>query len=493
MTDLLRGTVATTGRCRRLLGRAILAPAASVLLLGTAGTAPMVGPAVAASPDLTMVAAARYTVQPTKHRVHVTIDVRATNHRSDTVIRRYYVDSASLAVLPRTSGFTVSAVGSTAHPSVRVSSRSASQTLLAISFGTKLGSGRTLTLRLSFDLVDRGGSATRTVRVGTSLATFPVWAYGSAGTGGGSVSVALPPGYRMTSQGGSLKGPSTDAAGNHVYTSGSLAAPLTWAAYVVADRAGAYRETPLSLTVAGAPMAVVVRAWQDDAAFGSRMATLERKALPALGGLIGIPAPSGTAPLAVEEAIAQALGGYASSYDPGSGRIIVAYDAAPGIVLRQSAHAWFNQTLVADRWAAEGFAGYYAAIVAPTLKVALPAMPLTKALQAARIPLNAWIGVGRTPTKADAFAEAASIQLATLIAKRAGPAGLTAVWQAAASGEMADLPIHASATSGAAAPGGAAASGSAAAPGIAAAPDWRGMLDLLETRTGQSYDDLWRA
>ncbi|MFI5225761.1 MAG: hypothetical protein ACHQ3P_03700, partial [Candidatus Limnocylindrales bacterium] len=80
-----------------------------------------------------------------------------------------------------------------------------------------------------------------------------------------------------------------------------------------------------------------------------------------------------------------------------------------------------------------------------------------------------------------------------LIAKRAGPAGLTAVWQAAASGEMADLPIHASAISGAAAPGGAAASGSAAAPGIAAAPDWRGMLDLLETRTGQSYDDLWRA
>ncbi len=495
MTDRLRGTVATTGRYRRLVGRAILASVAAALLLGLAGTAPMVGPAAAASPDVTMVAAARYTIQPTKHRVHVSVDLRATNYRSDTVIRRYYVDAASLAVLPGTSGFTVAALGSTAHPSVQVSSRTSSQTLLAISLGTKLGSGRTITLRLSFDLVDRGGSATRNVRVGTSFATFPVWAYGSAGTGGGSVSVSLPAGYRMTSQGGSLKGPSTDSAGNQTYTSGSLAAPLTWAAYIVADRAGAYRETPLSPTVAGAPMAVVVRAWPDDAAFGSRIAALEKKALPALGKLIGVPAPGEASPLAIEEAITQALGGYASIYDPGSGRILVAYDAAPGVVLRESAHAWFNQSLVADRWAAEGFAGYYAATIAPTLNVALPATPLTKALQAARIPLNAWTGGGRTPTKSDAYAEAASIQLATLIAKRAGPAGLTAVWQAAASGEMADLSPAGTVTSGAtpgAATSGAGSPGAAAAPSSGGAPDWRGLLDLLETRTGQPYDDLWR-
>ena len=27
----------------------------------------------------------------------------------------------------------------------------------------------------------------------------------------------------------------------------------------------------------------------------------------------------------------------------------------------------------------------------------------------------------------------------------------------------------------------------------AAPPDWRGLLDLLEDRTGKMYDDLWRA
>jgi len=453
---------------------------AVAVLLGLSASSPLVAPTEAATPDLTIVAAARYTVVPAKHRVHVTVDLHLVNHSTDSVIHRYYVDRAPLAVLPGTSGFTVTAAAATIHPTVRVSSRTSAQTLLSIGLGTQLGSGKSLDLHLAFDLVDKGGSATRTVRIGSSLATFPVWAFGTSGTGGGSASVSVPAGYRMTAQGGPLHGPKTDSAGNQVWTSGSLAAPLTYAAYVVADRPGAYKETPLSLTVAGGPMAVVVRAWQDDPAFGTRVAALEKKVLPALGRLIGVPAPSGTTPLDVEETLDRALGGYAAEYDPSAGRIALAYDAASGAILRQSAHAWFNGELVADRWAAEGFAGYYAAAAAPSLKVSLPATPLTKALQASRIPLNAWVGEGRTDPKTDAYAEAASIQLATLIAKRAGQAGLTAVWKAAAAGEMADLPVHGGTT---------AVAGSA---DTASAPDWRGLLDLLETRTGQSYTDLWR-
>jgi hypothetical protein len=446
-------------------------------------SAPLTTSTAAASPDLTIVAAARYTVVPAKHRVHVTVDLHLVNHATDSVIHRYYVEQAPLAVLPGTSNFTVTATSSKVHPTVRASSRTSTQTLLSIGLGTQLGSGKALDLRLAFDLVDKGGSATRTVRIGSSLATFPVWAFGTAGTGGGSASVSLPAGYRMSAQGGPLHGPKTDSAGNQVWTSGSLAAPLTYAAYVVADRPGAYKETPLSLTVAGGPMAVVIRAWQDDPSFGTRVAALEKKILPALGGLIGVPAPSGATPLAVEETLDRALGGYAAEYDPSAGRIALAYDAASGAILRQSAHAWFNGELVADRWAAEGFAGYYAAAAAPSLKVSLPAMPLTKTLQASKIPLNAWVGEGRTDPKTDAYAEAASIQLATLIAKRSGLAGLSAVWKAAAAGEMADLPVH----------GGTSTAGSTDTPtDTPSAPDWRGLLDLLETRTGQSYTDLWR-
>ena len=60
-------------------------------------------------------------------------------------------------------------------------------------------------------------------------------------------------------------------------------------AYVLADRPGAYRSTPVNVTTGGATYSVVVRSWQDDAAFGSRTAALLRKALPALGTLIGVP------------------------------------------------------------------------------------------------------------------------------------------------------------------------------------------------------------
>ena len=459
--------------------------AAVGLTLGGAASGLVVPAADAATPDLTMVAAARYDVQPDHHRVHVTVNLSATNHRTDTVIRRYYVDHAFLAVLPGTTGFKVTATGSTAKPGVSVSSRTKSQVLLRIGFGTKLGSGKTLQLKLTFDLPDPGGSATRLVRVGDTLATFPVWAFGTTGAAGGAVTVSLPAGFKVEVQGGALHGPTTGAGGTQVYTSGPLSKPLTYVAYVVADRPGAYVETPLSLTVSGDPLSVVVRAWKDVAAFGKRTATLVSAGLPALGDLIGIPVPGagaadGTA-LSVEEAITRAAGGYAALYDVAGQRIVVAYDALPGVVLHEAAHAWFNTALVADGWAAEGFASYYASLAAAKAKVTISPQPLTKAILAAKIPLNAWDGSGRPDPAVETYVRAASLNLARLIATRAGPVGMTTVWKAIVAGEQPDLQVGA----GPGAPG-----GSPEAPPVA--PDWRGLLDLLETRTSGSYTDLWR-
>ncbi|MHB8459829.1 MAG: M1 aminopeptidase family protein [Candidatus Limnocylindrales bacterium] len=449
-------------------------------IVGAAGMLPAVVPvAAAATPDLTIVSAATYDVRPDRHLVHVTVALRATNRHADTVIRRYFVDHAILSLQPGTSGFAVTAVGSTVHPTVRTTSRTASQTLVSIAFGTQLGSGRTIALRLTFDLVDRGGEATRNLRVGQSLVTFPVWAFGTAATPGSTVAVTVPTGYAVEVVGGPLTGPTTDPGGLQRYASGPLAQPLTYAAYVIGTAPGAYRETPLTLTVAGAPLSVVVRAWLDDAPFGTRVATILRGGLPALGRLIGIPIPdSGATPLTVDEAVTRAAGGYAALFDPAAHRIAIAYDATPGVVLHEAVHAWFNGSLVADGWAAEGFAAYYAGLAAVPLRIAVPPMTLSKALLTARIPLNDW-SLGRSQPTTDAYARAAALRLATLIATRAGPTGLTAVWRAAAAGEPADLPIHGG-------PNGSASGGPIS-------PDWRGLLDLLETRTGHSYTDLWKA
>ena len=112
---------------------------------------------------------------------------------------------------------------------------------------------------------------------------------------------------------------------------------------------------------------------------------------------------------------------------------------------------------------------------------------LTPELEAARIPLNAWGAVGRENEKTEDYAYAATLALARAIAERAGADGLRAVWADAAGKVGAYQPVVTgnASTSGAAGGGG-------RARDRRPAPDWRALLDLLEERTGVSYDDLWR-
>lgn len=471
-------------------------PARAAAILGLAGwlAALVLSPAIVpsltsgvaaagASQALTVVANARYDVQPSHKRVHVTVDLQIANHRTDTVIRSYFFDHVVLGTLPGASGFTIAApVGSKVHPVVHVTSRTSARVLVSVGFGTKLRSGHALGLKLTFDLADSGGPADRAVRIGSTIATFPVWAIGTPDTPGSTVRVTVPAGYQLDILGSPMTGPTAGPSGTRMYASVVLGTPAAFGAYILADRPGAYRETPLGLTVAGGPYAIVVRAWQDDPAFGTRVSALLKKALPALGTLVGIPPTAtgpGGAPFAVEEAVTRSAGGYAALFDGGAARIQVAYDAGSAVLLHEAAHAWFNGAMVADRWAAEGFASYYASRVAGPLKIAVPALTLTKALQARGIPLNAWASTGTPDPAVDAYGMAASNTLAGLIADRVGPSGLSDVWQAIVTGAMADQPAH--------------ETGSIDAdPSGPSVPDWRGLLDLIETRTGKDVSDLWR-
>jgi hypothetical protein len=112
------------------------------------------------------------------------------------------------------------------------------------------------------------------------------------------------------------------------------------------------------------------------------------------------------------------------------------------------------------------------------------------------VPLNAWGIVGSDELAVEDYGYAASAELARLIAERAGPTGLASVWEAARQGIGAYQPAGLDAVTGAGGTGAPAPAGegSDAAPveAGAPAPDWRGLLDLLEDRTGQSFVDLWR-
>lgn len=453
---------------------AVLAMALGVLglLLAPAGVLP-VPTARGASTDLTIVTTARYTVQPTRARVHVVVDASISNHRADTRVNRFYFDHAFLNVQPGAASPTV--VQGPRGAAVRISTQGSNATTLRLDFGQLFG-GHTTTMRFAFDLRDTGTAAQRLLRVGTSLVTLPVWAYASDGASGSRVSVQFPKGYDVTVEAGSFATQSRTPDGGTALATNALANPLGFFAYVSAQQPAAYRSSNLSVKVDGGTIALTMRAWKDDKTWAGRVGPLFTKSLPLLRKDIGLAWPH-SAPVIVQEAVSRSAGGFAGLYDPTAATIQVAYWASAATVIHEAAHGWFNGSLLADRWAVEGFASYYAQRALGGLKIRSAAPKLTAKLQAAAFPLNEWPAAPVPEATAESYGYTASYTLAALIAKQAGPAALARVWQDAAARTGAYQPP----------------SGQAAAPEtVDSAPDWRGFLDLLETETGTDFTPLWR-
>ncbi|HEX5826442.1 MAG TPA: hypothetical protein VFY23_02900 [Candidatus Limnocylindrales bacterium] len=490
--------------------RIALGPIALALVLAAAWLAPAAGiggvsSALAAATDLTLVADTTYTVRPEDGRVRVVLDLTARNNTRETTARRFYFDHAFLAVQPGARSFRVSGWRG---GNVRVRDRSSQATLLRINFGSRLYSGQRKSFRVAFDLVDPGKPANRSLRVGPSLVTLPVWAHATNGAKGGTVTVRLPAGYEHAVEAGRFDAVETTSGGGTELRTKELARPLDFFAYVSAQRPPTYVETPLDVAVAeGETVPLVLRAWTEDEAWAARVGSLFGESLPVLREQIGLPWPHAE-PMTIQEAVSRSASGYAGLFDPAENLVEVAYWADHGIVIHEAAHGWFNGALLADRWANEGFASLYAARVADAIDEPTDAPELTDELREARIPLNAWAvqevpaagaaGAGTEPTAdadaqaaeraTEAYGYAASLALARAIAERAGEPALRQTWADASAGIAAYQPFDSS-LSGAPV---AVTSGDLVPEVADGAPDWRALLDILERRTGEDFDDLWR-
>ncbi len=453
--------------------------AAALALALSIGLMPALAPArvAAARPDLTLVGHATYDVLPEEGRVAVSVRLRATNHLRDTVTRRFFFRTAFLTVLPGTSHFRIS--GGNGNPKVTVAQHRADYTNLRIDFGANLAAGRSTTLTLRFDLEDTGGAPERPVRITPSIVSFNAWAFATPDTPGATVALNVPAGYNVAIGRGPLDGPTTSNSGEQSWTSGPIDEPLEFVTDVVADRLGTPVETLREVTLANDPASIIVRSWPDDTAWSERVLGLLERALPLLEEEIGVPWPI-EGPLVLEESLTRGPDGYAGLFDPASPRIEVSYAASDVIILHELAHAWFNGGLVADRWAAEAFAAYYADLVAVRLGLAATPLDPVDPAAAVAIPLNAW-GEAEAP-EAEAYAYAASLELARAIADRIGAENLRRTWSLVAAG-IAPYPPD-PAVDPLRDPGSA-----EQAPGP---PDWRALLDTLEDVANQPLDDLWR-
>ena len=455
---------------RDLTQRAPRAAFVAIVLAALAAAIP-IGPAdVRAGGGLVTVTDATYLVQPELARVHVTIDAVSTSYEADTPEGQIYYSGLAISVPPGVSNVAVTSGG---FPLGSSASATTDETRIEIEFGTSVFYGQSYGYRITFDMVDPGGTADRDFRIGHSVAAFPVWAFGSDGASGNGVVVLLPPTFTPSVYGGPLS--ETIQGDGSVRLAADVSDASTWFAYVTAERPGLFTSIPFTLTVGEAEASVIIRAWDDDPEWAARTQDLLTDGLPALAELIGLPwAVFGD--LKVEES-ANRLGDYAGIYNKTTEKINVRYDADATVTLHEAAHIWFNADLFRDRWIGEAWAEFYAVHSAEAIGVTGKTFSLTDDLLAAQIPLNDWAGIGREGADVEAFAYAASYHLAGLIFDRTDFDGLRAVWRAANDAEMAYQPVHAN---------------GAPRTGVAITQQgWQRLLDLLEERTGTAYDDLW--
>jgi hypothetical protein len=447
-----------------------------LLAAGVIVALPVGSVARGAEDGLRIVTDATYDARPTSGSVRVTIDATATNTTPDTTGGRTYYTGLTFALPPGATHITA-ASGAVALPLV-VRERAAGFTTVELTYHRQVFHGQDYRYRVVFDLLDGGSAPDRDVRVTRTVVAFPVWAFGSAGTTGSSVSVRIPAGYSPSVEGGPLN-TSHDAAGLTTLSATDLADPYDFFAYVSADRPGAFNETTTTAALRSASATVVVRAWDDDPAWGTRMRDLMGRGIPELATLIGLPYPV-HGQLRVEEAATSRLGEYAGTYNDTTELITVRYDANAVVALHEASHIWFNESLLRGRWIGEAFAEYYGVQAAAALHEPGSTFDLTDAELSHRIALNDWGAIGVESLGVEDFAYAASYHLATLIADRTDAAGLREVWRAVHAGDMSYQP-----------PG--AGAGAKPERGVSAeTEDWQRLLDLLDNRTRVAYGDLWR-
>jgi hypothetical protein len=381
----------TRGSLRRIVAGLAFAAMLSVL----AGLVPpAIGPAFLGSPlaalapaaalaadDLGVTTKTRYVVRPDSGLVHATVDVTVLNQKPNRttsgVITRYFYNAVNLGVQLEATHVKASQGAKNLHVTA---ANHKTFRLVTVNLGSDLYFGQTTHVRIQFDLPAGNPRSGSDVRVGPAFATFLAWAFGDKG----SVRIDVPAAFAVDVSGETMT-KSTAADGSQEYTASTNDA-IGWYAWVNARNDNGLTRDRLDLPDGER---IVVRGWPEDSKWRRRVSTVLSESVPKLVGRIGLPWPV-DGPLNVLEVHTPLLEGYAGFYDPKRDEITISENLDDVTIIHEASHAWFNDSLFADRWINEGLAEEYAARVFASENQGTVKAPTVKPTAKAAFPLGAW-------------------------------------------------------------------------------------------------------
>jgi hypothetical protein len=385
---------------------------------------PVVATPVRGGQPYILASSATYQVEPGARLATVNVSLTFRNTTPDLPGTRSQFSSVPLNLQPGATRVTAADSAGVLRVKVAKGER---VTLATISLRTPLRFNQTLALRLSYRMAD---GATPEIRVRPGVVVLPIWSFGTSG----SVAVRLPAGFDTNVTGDELK--ATGGRGQSVLRSGAIGHPATWEALVSAIRGIEYVTSGRHVALSGGTVDLRVRAWRDDAPWGTATLNLATRAISALQQAIGLPIGGGQ--VVLTESVPTGIGSFAEPTF-GAQEIGVAFDARPFTVLHQLAHLWLGNVVASERWVREGLASHAAAAIAGDLKIAVPYDPAAEsaARASSRVPLAQWgtqAAVDATARATDAWAYAASWEVMDRVATLIGDDGLRTVLQRAAEG-----------------------------------------------------------
>lgn len=416
---------------------AVASPAAS-RLGGATTPAPLAGlldavaaPVALGADDLGVSTKARYVVAPDDNVIRVAVDVTVVNQTPNRVtggvVTRYFYDGVNLGVQLEASRLRATQDGSP----VRVTSTTRKNfRFVTVQFRDDIYLGETARVRLTFDLPAGTPRSASDVRVGPAFATFLAWAFGDRG----SVRIEVPRAFDVDVSGEDMTSQTTDTA--RVFTASTDDA-LGWYAWVNARNDDGLTRERLELADGEE---VVVRGWPEDTKWRRRVSAILSDAVPDLVGRIGLPWPV-DGPLNVLEVHTPLLEGYAGFYDPKSDEITISENLDDLTIIHEASHAWFNNSLFADRWINEGLAEEYASrVLAAETRGHVDPAPVKRTARLA-FPLAEWPPPApiRDPQSDDRerYGYDASWTVIRAIVEQAGEDGMREVFRAADDGTTA--------------------------------------------------------